>query len=198
MAQALGVRATSFVASSALLGAAVIAAFTMTLVRQEIVTLPPEPGPFEVFVPPPPPPVDDTPRQLEEVQPLAPLGDFSFERLVSDLQTLPELTVFPVGEGAGAGPPTVIDPEWVRRPRDLARYYPTRALERGVEGSVTLNCLVDTGGALHCDVVSETPANWGFAQAALRISRDYQMVPATRDGTAIAARHRMVIPFRLQ
>jgi|GEM_PF-1968112 len=198
MAQALGMRATSLAASSALLGAAVIAAFTMTLAQRPVTSPPPGSDVFEIFSPPPPPPVEDTRRPIEQVEPLAPLGELSFERLVSNLQALPTMTALPVGEGGTAAAPNVIDPDWVRRPRDLGRYYPVRARERGVEGSVTLNCLVDVSGALDCDVTSENPANWGFGDAALRISRDYQMVPATQDGRAVAARHRMVIPFRLQ
>jgi hypothetical protein len=47
-------------------------------------------------------------------------------------------------------------------------------------------------------VVSETPANWGFGEAALRISGDYQMVPATRGGVPVEARHRMVVPFQIR
>jgi protein TonB len=91
----------------------------------------------------------------------------------------------------------IVNPRWLRRPRDLARYYPVRALARGVEGRVVLDCAVSTTGNLTCAVLSETPRNWGFAEAALRISRDYQMVPAMRDGTAVDGRHRMVIPFEL-
>ena len=196
MTQTFGVRATSFVASSALLGMAVIAAFTMTLVQQPISDFPDSIDPFDVIREPPP--IVEPPPRIDEAPPLRPIAEFSFDQFVADLQSLPQLTLLPATVGNAASPPLVADPEWVRVPRDLGRYYPARALERGVEGSVTLNCLVDTNGALECAVESETPENWGFAPAALRISRDYQMVPATRDGVAIAARHRMVIPFRLQ
>jgi protein TonB len=95
-------------------------------------------------------------------------------------------------------PPTITSPEWLRRPRDLARYYPERALRHGIEGRVVLDCGVSTLGALSCLVVSQTPANWGFGEAALRISRDYQMVPARQNGIAVEARYRMVVPFQLQ
>lgn len=198
MAHALGVRATSVVVSSALLGVATIAAFTMTLVQ---------PIDLDGLFDPPivtienPPPAEEPPQQQraeEDLPPLNPISDFEFDPYVPDLPAVPTATFLPIGPSSSAGPPTVLDPEWVRVPRDLGRYYPQRALERGVEGSVTLDCLVNTIGALSCQVVSENPAAWGFGQAALRISRDYQMVPATRDGIAVAARHRMVMPFRLQ
>ncbi len=46
--------------------------------------------------------------------------------------------------------------------------------------------------------MSETPANWGFGLAALRISRDYRMVPAMRDGQAVEGRHWMRVPFEVR
>ncbi|MBC7768126.1 MAG: TonB family protein [Phycisphaerales bacterium] len=196
MAHALGIRATSVVASSALLGMAAIAAFTMTLVQHPIVDFPDSVDPIEIVEVQPT--VTDPPLRTQPASPLPRLADFSFDQLFDEIASPPILTILPAGAGGGAGLPSVIDPEWVRVPRDLARYYPERALVRGIEGSVTLNCIVDTRGGLDCAVMSVTPANWGFAQAALRISGDYQMVPATRDGMAVEARHRMVIPFRLQ
>ncbi len=194
MAHAIGLRATSFVASATLLGLAVLAGLTMTIVQRGVefpqperwVTIAPEPAPAEppprVREPPPPvrpiegvtvlpidPPPTDAPTQVAEFVPAA------------------TYTV-----------PRVVNPQWVRQPRDLARYYPERALQREIEGRVVLDCGVSVQGVLSCAVISETPPNWGFGQAALRISRDYQMVPATRGGVAVAARHRMVVPFEIR
>jgi protein TonB len=196
MAHAIGMRATSFAASAALLGLATLAALTMSLVQR------PSDLPFEQYLPfttvvePP----ADPPKQQEAPPPLAASdeGEIRFTRTDQELPLIPATNVVGGGAVSGGGPPNIVDPHWVRVPRNLDRYYPRRALERGMEGSVTLNCAVDTGGRLHCAVLSETPQNWGFAEAALRISRDYQMVPATRDGVAVQGRHQMVIPFRVQ
>jgi len=194
MAHAIGMRATSLAASAALLSVAVLAGLTMKMVQEhapplidvpgiDLVVEPPVERPRETAVRPPP---------VSEPQVLQPyLSPVPTEPLTATAIATTQPT-------ATYGPPTIVDPEWVRVPRNLARYYPARALDRGMEGSVTLNCLVTTVGALNCAVVSETPANWGFGDAALRISRDYRMVPATQGGEAIEARHRMVIPFRLQ
>jgi len=95
------------------------------------------------------------------------------------------------------GPPTISNPHWLQTPRDLARYYPMMALRRDIEGEVQLDCLVTIAGALQCSVASETPANWGFGAAAIRIAQDYRMVPAMRDGAPVEARYRMRVPFRL-
>ncbi len=99
---------------------------------------------------------------------------------------------------AGGAPRAVITtPDWIRRPRDLAAYYPERALDRGREGVVILDCLVGVDGRLGCAIVSETPSGWGFGAAALAIARDHEMVPATRDGAPVEAQYRMRVPFAL-
>lgn len=194
MAHAIGLRATSFAASAALVGFAVLAALTMTVVQH--VAQIPEGPPYVTIVEPPPPPPEPRPRQSEPPPLAEPIGGVITETIPPPLQQAPtELAAL-------AAPtdfiPTVVNPQWVRQPRDLARYYPDRALRREVEGRVVLDCGVSIRGALDCAVVSETPANWGFGEAALRISRDYQMVPAMRGGVPVEARHRMVVPFEIR
>jgi TonB family protein len=196
MAHAIGVRATSFVASAFVVGLTMLGALTMTFVQQgagDFIS-----DVFETFMEPTPP-VD--PPKIREAAPPPTVtneGEIQVAPLDENLPLIPTTIAASGGGGEGSGPPNIVDPRWVRVPRDLARYYPSRALERGVQGSVTLNCVVSTAGRLDCVVVSETPARWGFGDAALRISEDYQMVPATRDGVVVEGRHRMVIPFRLQ
>ena len=194
MAQALGVRATSFVASAALLSAVVLAGLTMTIVQQGAITW--EPPAVTIAPPieePPPPPI---PR--DRAPPVPPIEGQPFEPFEPAM--LPETTPIAMNNAGAASvaPPTILNPQWVRRPRDLARYYPARALARGQEGRAVLDCAVSVTGTLSCIVASETPANWGFGDAALRIARDYQMVPAMRDGVPIPARHRMVVPFEVR
>ncbi|MDX2238883.1 MAG: TonB family protein [Hyphomonadaceae bacterium] len=99
---------------------------------------------------------------------------------------------------AGGAPRAVITtPDWIRRPSDLAAYYPERALDRGREGEVILDCVVGVDGRLGCTILSETPAGWNFGAAALAIARDHEMAPATRDGAPVEAQYRMRVPFTL-
>jgi len=193
MAHALGLRATSFVAAAALLGLATIGALTMTWVQQNEIDLGPGPVIDTIVQPPPPPPSDPIVQQTTDTRPIVsdPVAT------VDPVSTEPQQSSFVTDYVAPYSPPVVSDPQWVRRPRDLARYYPPRALERGMEARVVMDCAVSVQGLLNCSVVSETPENWGFGEAARRISRDYQMVPATRDGMPIEARYRLVVPFEL-
>lgn len=195
MTHAIGLRATSFAASATLLGLAVLAALTMTIVQRVVETQEGQPL-FVTYVEPPAPPVEPPPTR----QPDPPPPRIEGETLAPIALPPPA----PLTQVAEAGPPrvstvpTVVNPQWVRQPRDLARYYPERALRREIEGRVVLECGVSVRGALNCVVVSETPANWGFGEAALRISNDYRMVPAMRGGVAVEARHRMVVPFEIK
>ena len=193
MTHAIGVRATSLVASATLLGAAVLAALTMSIV-QRIAELP-QPEGWVTIVPEPARP--DPPRRAPEppppVRPIEGETILPIERPVPEAATQPAEFVPPRVETV----PTIVNPQWVRHPRDLARYYPARALQREIEGRVVLDCRVSVRGVLTCIVVSETPANWGFGAAAMRIADDYRMVPAMRGGVAVEARHRMVVPFEI-
>lgn len=195
MAHTLGMRATSLGASAALLGLAVIAAFSISIRLIEF-----EPvgeTTIDVFTerpkedpPPAPPIVRDRPPPITQETPEitdAPVID-----------PLPQPVDFPGPVTTFEGPREITNPRWLQRPRDLGVYYPRRAEERGVTGEVVLDCLVSTVGRLDCGVVLETPRNWGFAQAALAISRDHRMAPAMEDGVAVQGRYRMRVPFEVQ
>lgn len=89
------------------------------------------------------------------------------------------------------GTPThvVTQPDWVRRPdaEALTRAYPKRASDDGVEGRALIHCKVTAAGALDpCQVVSESPPGYGFGAAAVRMSHDFKMRPATIDGAPVA------------
>lgn len=193
MSQTLAMRATSLAGSAALLGLAVMAALSVSYTVQRIAERsPPAIESMIESVPPPPP---ELPRTREPPPPDAaapPLTDAAPPAIESDAP--PIETTMPVAQA----PVMIESPRWVERPRDLARYYPRRAIPRGVEGEVMLDCLVSTAGALRCAVASETPANWGFGEAALRIARDHRMVPATRAGEPVEGRYRMRVPFELE
>ena len=90
-------------------------------------------------------------------------------------------------------------PIWARTPspRRLSALYPERALQRGREGEARLHCIVQDGGALDCDRVSETPG--GFGNAALRVARTLRHSPRLADGSdATGAAVRLRVVFRME
>jgi periplasmic protein TonB len=194
MAHTLAMRATSLVASAGILGVLLLAALSATYVVQQIAM--PDPATEVSIIDPPAPPPDPPPRPLENTRPLQP-NTVATEELP---QTLIDTTEPPTGTTVPFTPPgpmSITNPRWLERPSNLARYYPRRAVERGVEGFVLLDCIVATTGLLNCDVISETPSGWNFGDAALRIAADHRMAPAMRDGVAVQGRYRMRVPFEL-
>jgi TonB family protein len=89
-------------------------------------------------------------------------------------------------------------PIWARTPneRRLSALYPERALARGREGEARLTCVVQDGGALDCDRVSETPG--GFGAAAVRVARTFRHAPQLADGSnAIGTPVNLRVVFRI-
>lgn len=196
MRDSLGLRSVSMGASALVLTGLVFMAMNASwsvlqpqIVDRPILTSVPEP-----VTPPVPPPPEPVTRPLSDPIEGAVIGALAVPALPTELTTI----AGPSQDYAPVLLPQIVDPHWRRQPRDLARYYPARALQRGTEGAVILDCLVNQQGRLGCTVVSETPQGWDFAEAALRISRDYEMVPATRDGVPVEARYRMRVPFAIE
>jgi periplasmic protein TonB len=140
--------------------------------------------------PPPPPPPDRPPPPPPPEQRVPP----------PDLSAPPTPTPIPVAVDPPPAPPTpsvITDPQWLQRPdgRDFARHYPPRALDRGQEGRVTLDCIVNADGRINCTVTGEEPSGWGFGEAAIRISRSFRMAPATRNGAPTSG-GRVRVPIR--
>ena len=194
MAHALGVRATSLGAAALMLGAGLFAALNMTY---QIVDWGGAETPvIEAGVESPPPPPVERPRVQNPLrEPVTQLQTFVLAAdPFTDADARPmESSFVPLPPG----PVEISAPDWISRPRDLAAYYPRRALERGVEGVVQLDCRVSVIGELQCVVRSETPQNMGFGAAALRIAADHRMHPARRDGLAVEGRYSMRVPFAL-
>lgn len=89
-------------------------------------------------------------------------------------------------------------PIWARTPspRRLSALYPERALERGREGEARLHCIVEPGGTLDCERMSESSA--GFGAAALRVARSFRHAPTLSDGTdATGSPVRLRVVFRM-
>jgi TonB family protein len=102
--------------------------------------------------------------------------------------------------GPSAVGAVIADPEWERQPDAgaISRRYPERALERGVSGRALLECAVAGSGALQdCRVVSETPKEQGFGDAALAMAWDFKMKPRTVAGEPVEGAH-VRIPIRFQ
>jgi len=153
------------------------------------------PPPVDVIRPEPPKPPEPKPEPTPKRPPIETRATpevAPIEETVLDLAPVsaPTNDIAPAGEtlapapGAPAAPAVITRPRWIERPNgaDFARYFPERALDRGVSGKVVLDCLVGADGSIRCTVASETPARYGFGEAALAISRYFRMAPQLEDG----------------
>ena len=69
---------------------------------------------------------------------------------------------------------------------ELAEYYPDVAQRESKTGTSTIKCVVTPRGSLtNCQVLSESPAGYGFGQASVRMARVFKIKPATRDGKPV-------------
>jgi protein TonB len=74
------------------------------------------------------------------------------------------------------------------------RNWPRHALHNHINGIALLDCLIGADGTPTCVVRAENPANEGFGQAAVAISRSFKMAPQDADGRATAG-SRIVVPI---
>jgi TonB family protein len=77
---------------------------------------------------------------------------------------------------------------WLRTPSnaEVESVKPAAAIKEGLDGRVTLQCLVTVLGALtNCTVASEKPAGKGFGEAALVLTPRFQMRPAMKAGKPV-------------
>jgi protein TonB len=87
-------------------------------------------------------------------------------------------------------------PHWLKQPSpaDIVSVYPRTAARLGHYGRVRLSCAVQPDGSLaRCDIVSEDPADEGFADAALKLAKLYKL--ASPDGSPLP-RTTIEVPIR--
>jgi len=99
-------------------------------------------------------------------------------------------------ESAGArplpplgGPRDVLtNPDWIRRPSGelFNQLFPQKAIRYRVNGRAEIGCTVAATGFLEaCEVIDESPAEFGFGAAALKMAGSFQMRPMTRNGVPV-------------
>jgi hypothetical protein len=78
--------------------------------------------------------------------------------------------------------------------RQISRYYPRRALEKGIEGSATLRCRFEARRrSPDCTVVRERPDGYRFGSAARRLSRQFEPTSRMVSGEPFT----VVVRFRM-
>lgn len=86
-------------------------------------------------------------------------------------------------------PSPITRPHWIEKPgvAELLRYYPSEAMAAKAGGRATIDCTVAADGRLKdCTIAREDPAQYGFGEAALQMSRYFRMSAISQDGTATA------------
>ena len=84
--------------------------------------------------------------------------------------------------------PAQMPPGFRRMPSsdDLAKVYPEKALRRGVAGEAVIECGITTQGEMaDCALASETPGNYGFGLAALRLAPLFNVEPKMKNGVPV-------------
>lgn len=92
-------------------------------------------------------------------------------------------------------------PDWrsLPSPGDVGGAYPAKALDEGVSGArVSMDCLVGAGGQVEdCRVLSETPAGYGFGEAARALAPHFRLSVWTEEGLPTMG-GRVTIPMRYE
>ncbi len=79
--------------------------------------------------------------------------------------------------------------DWRHMPtrEELLAVWPQAAMEKGIGGKAVISCKVSLQGALFdCAVDSEKPTGMGFGAAAIALTPQFLMKPATHNGQPVA------------
>ncbi len=90
--------------------------------------------------------------------------------------------------------------DWLKQPTsaDVLGVWPMGAWRKSLSGSAKISCQVSVHGALMgCTVASETPAGEGFGAAAIALTPQFLMKPATRDGRPIVSTVNIPVNFKM-
>lgn len=96
-------------------------------------------------------------------------------------------------------PVVITQPDWKAVPSadQMLLALPAAAAAQGVDGQATITCTVTIHGALtRCSVESESPAGLGFGAAALALTPQFLMTPATRNGVPVEGVARFPIRWK--
>ncbi|HUA88697.1 MAG TPA: TonB family protein [Steroidobacteraceae bacterium] len=97
-----------------------------------------------------------------------------------------------------AAAPTYVDASTLKRTRTVNPDYPPQARERGIEGWVDLQFVVNTDGTVgEAQVVGAQPADV-FEQSALEAVRRWRFQPVVREGAAVPQKARVRLRFTVQ
>jgi TonB family protein len=90
--------------------------------------------------------------------------------------------------------------EWEMRRRPREAFYPQEALTHERQGSAILACVIQEDRTVDCSVLSETPAEFGFGLAAVRLRESMQVTEEAfgQPGLSAGDRIRTPITFRTQ
>ena len=100
--------------------------------------------------------------------------------------------------GVACAAPATTPADWLRQPRseDLLTVWPAEAWKRGMGGKATIACEISVQGALRaCVVESESPSGAGFGAAAIALTPQLLMKPATSDGKPVVSAVRIPVNF---
>jgi protein TonB len=96
-----------------------------------------------------------------------------------------------VGLGNGVTAPRLI--------RSVRPEYTADAMRARIQGTVALDCVVDTAGRVdRCRIQRSLDAIYGLDQQALRAARLWSFEPGTRQGTPVAVRVAIELSFNLR
>lgn len=169
--------------------------------EEEIPPLPPESPP----TPPDPEPLPPKPQSLPEEPPPPPQFGLEEETLSEsgDLAAAPGNTLMMAADTIVAPPPPPLPPGPLfaeQPPRRLSGpepEYPSRALDRGLEGAVIALVTIDSNGKVQ-DVSIRQSVGWEFEESVIASLRQSSYQPPFRFGKPAACKFRQVFAFELE